>query len=370
MQASMRVKAPTEPDRDRFEQVYRGLEEAIAQEAFPGCAFGVFAAGAVVLSDALGRFTYDPNSPRVTPGTVFDLASVTKVMATTAACMLLHQRGQLDLDWLLGDVLPGFVIGRTPGESARKVRLRHLLAHNSGLPGYVELFRREGTPAGLLRACLDLPLEAEPGTRAEYSDPGFILLGKALEVLTRGSLDAWLRRELIEPLHLSATGFNPPRSIWPQIPPTEEDSAFRMRVIQGEVQDENAWVLGGVAGHAGLFSNVPDLLQFASEILEGRDGRASLFQQRTIELFAERQSPQGSSRALGWDTPSARSSSGSLFSPHSVGHLGFSGCSLWIDLEAKIAVALLTNRTWPDRKHLLIKGVRPAFHDAIRGALQ
>ena len=141
-------------------------------------------------------------------------------------------------------------------------------------------------------------------------------------------------------------------------------------MIQGEVQDENAWVLGGVAGHAGLFSNVPDLLRFASEILEGQDGRPSLFQQKTIELFAERQGPQGSSRALGWDTPSAKSSSGSLFSSHSIGHLGFSGCSLWIDLEAKIAVTLLTNRTWPDRKSQLIREVRPAFHDAIRGALQ
>jgi serine-type D-Ala-D-Ala carboxypeptidase len=250
------------------------------------------------------------------------------------------------------------------------VRLRHLLAHNSGLPGYVEFFRKDATPAALLRACLDLPLEAEPGTLAEYSDPGFILLGKALEVLTRDSLEKRVSHEIIEPLQLSATGFNPSKSIWPQIPPTEEDTTYRMRVIQGEVQDENAWVLGGVAGHAGLFSNMPDLLRFASEILEGQDGRASLFERNTVELFAERQSPLGSSRALGWDTPSPKSSSGGLFSMHSIGHLGFSGCSLWIDLEAKIAVALLTNRTWPDRKCQLIREVRPAFHDAIRVALQ
>jgi CubicO group peptidase (beta-lactamase class C family) len=370
MQASMHVQSPTGPDRKRFTAAYRVLEDAIDKQAFPGCAFGVLAVGEAVIMDGLGGFTYDANSTRVTAETAFDIASLTKVVATTAACMLLHQRGQLDLDWLLGDILPGFVVGRPPGEYARNVRLRHLIAHNSGLPGYVEFFRKDVTGAGLLRACLDLPIEAEPGTRVEYSDPGFILLGKALEVLTRESLENWVRRELLVPLQLSATGFNPPSSIWPQIPPTEEDNTFRMRVIRGEVQDENAWVLGGIAGHAGLFSNVPDLLRFASEILEGRNGRASLFQQETIELFAERQSPEGSSRALGWDTPSAKSSSGSLFSPHSIGHLGFSGCSLWIDLEAKIAVVLLTNRTWPDRKSQLIREVRPAYHDAIREALQ
>jgi CubicO group peptidase (beta-lactamase class C family) len=291
-------------------------------------------------------------------------------MATTAACMLLRQRGQLDLDWLLADLLPGFVIGRGPGEHARKVRLRHLLAHTSGLPGYVEFFRKEATPADLFRACLELPLEAEPGTRAEYSDPGFILLGKALEVLTREGLETWTRREIMEPLSATKTEFNPRKSNWPSIAPTEEDTSFRKRVIQGEVQDENAWLLGGVAGHAGLFSNVPDVLRFASEILEGRNGRASLFDQKAVELFAERQGPEGSSRALGWDTPSDKSSSGRLFSPHSIGHLGFSGCSLWIDLEANIGVVLLSNRTWPDRKSQLIREVRPAFHDAVRKALQ
>jgi CubicO group peptidase (beta-lactamase class C family) len=369
MQESMSVEIPTGA-RTRFGAAYRVLEDAIEKRAFPGCAFGVLAAKEVAIADGLGHFTYAPDSPRVAAETVFDVASVTKVMATTAACMLLQQRGQLDLDWLLADLLPGFVIGRGPGEHARKVRLRHLLAHTSGLPGYVEFFRKEATPADLFRACLELPLEAEPGTRAEYSDPGFILLGKALEVLTREGLETWTRREIMEPLSATKTEFNPRKSNWPSIAPTEEDTSFRKRVIQGEVQDENAWLLGGVAGHAGLFSNVPDVLRFASEILEGRNGRASLFDQKAVELFAERQGPEGSSRALGWDTPSDKSSSGRLFSPHSIGHLGFSGCSLWIDLEANIGVVLLSNRTWPDRKSQLIREVRPAFHDAVRKALQ
>ncbi len=253
----------------------RVLEEAIAARAFPGCVFGVQAGGEVVLQGALGRFTYEQESPAVTAETVYDVASLTKVIATTASAMLLDQRRQLELDTPLGELLPGFVVGRAHGDAARRVTLRHLLAHSSGLPGYVELFRSATTPAALFRACLRLPLEAEPGTRAEYSDPGFILLGKALEVPMRERLAPWLRREVFRPLRMMATGFCPAPGLRSSIPPTEEDTTFRHRRIQGEVQDENAWVLKGVAGHAGLFSNVPDLLRFAGAILGAEAGNDS-----------------------------------------------------------------------------------------------
>ncbi|MGB7549663.1 MAG: serine hydrolase [Terracidiphilus sp.] len=358
----------------RFAPVYRVLTEAIAARAFPGCAFGVLSGGEAVLQDALGRFTYDEHARAVTAETVYDVASITKVAATTAAAMMLYQRGLLDLGTPLGELLPGFVVGRSSGESAHHVKLHHLLAHNSGLPGYVELFRSVSTPAGIYRACLQLPLESEPGERSEYSDIGFILLGKALEVLTRESLATWVRKEVFQPLGLADTGFCPPAASRSQIPPTEDDASFRRRRMQGEVQDEHAWLLGGAAGHAGLFSNVQDLLRFAGEILaafgSGSDAvRPALFTTETIERFAQRQSPDGSSRALGWDTPSAESSAGRHFSPHSIGHLGYSGCSLWIDLDAAVAAVLLTNRTWPDRQSQLIRSVRPAFHDAVREAL-
>jgi len=352
---------------ERFAAVYRVLDEAIAARAFPGCAFGVLTGGKIVLQDARGRFTYDGDAPSVMPETVFDVASLTKVVATTAAAMLLAQRGLLDLDTPVGELLPGFVVGRAPGELARHVKLRHLLAHNSGLPGYAEFYRTATTPSALFRACLELPLEAEPGARAEYSDPGFILLGKALEVLTREYLSSWVRREVFAPLGMTATGFCPASAARPLIPPTEEDTTLRHRRIQGEVQDEHAWLLKGAAGHAGLFSNVPDLLRFAGAILAKGDA-LSLFEAATVEQFAERQGPEGSSRALGWDTPSKNSSSGRHFSSKSIGHLGYSGCSLWIDREAEIAVVLLTNRTWPDRSAAtkeLIREVRPAFHDAV-----
>lgn len=354
-----------------FAAAYTVLEEAIDARAFPGCAFGVFAPGKILLRDAMGRFTYEDDSPRVEAETRYDVASLTKVVATTSAAMLLHQRGLMNLDLPLGELLPGFVVGRAPGERAHSVTLRHLLAHNSGLPGYVEFFKSATTPAALYRACLELPLETPPGERAEYSDPGFILLGKALEVLTGEYLATWVHREVVRPLQLSATGFCPSPASRAAIPPTEEDTAFRHRRIQGEVQDENAWLLKGAAGHAGLFSNVTDLLRFGGELLaaSSASGAATIFNQETVRLFSERQGPMGSSRALGWDTPSEPSSSGHYFSPRSIGHLGYSGCSLWIDLEAGIVIVLLTNRTWPDRQSQLIRQVRPAFHDAVRAVL-
>lgn len=363
----------------RFAPVYRILADAIAARTFPGCAFGVLAGGEILLQDALGRFTYDEDARAVQPETLYDVASLTKVVSTTAAAMLLYQRGQLDLETPLGELLPGFVVGRAQGERAHHVKLRHLLAHNSGLPGYVELFRTVSTPAALYRACLELPLEAEPGMRAEYSDPGFILLGKALEVVTGEYLAPWVRREVFTPLGMNATCFCPAPAIRPLIPPTEEDTTFRKRRIQGEVQDEHAFLLKGAAGHAGLFSNVPELLRFAGEILcpvpgkggafATETGRKPLFDPATIQTFAQRQSPEGSSRALGWDTPSENSTSGHHFSPRSIGHLGFSGCSLWMDREAGIAVVLLTNRTWPDRQNRKIRELWPVFHDAIRQAI-
>jgi serine-type D-Ala-D-Ala carboxypeptidase len=356
----------------RFSGAVRILEDAIAEGAFPGCAFGVLTEGKVVLQDARGRFTYDQGSPAVTSSTLFDVASVSKVVTTTAIAMLLYQRGQLDLDAKLGGVLPNFLAGRKAEDRARDIRIRHLLAHNSGLPAYVEFFRTVATPADLLIACMRLEVEVEPGARDEYSDPGFILLGKALEAAMGETLDAFSLREIFQPLGMEATCYCPASEIWKTIPPTEEDTTFRHRPIQGEVQDENAWVLGGVAGHAGLFSNVPDVLRFADEVIESADrnsAKNNLFQADTVEMFGKCQGPAGSSRALGWDTPSANSSSGRYFSPHSMGHLGYSGCSLWIDLDARIAVVLLTNRTWPDRKSQLIRQVRPAFHDAIRQAV-
>jgi serine-type D-Ala-D-Ala carboxypeptidase len=367
MSGELHPEAVSGEEQLRFHEAYLVLRQAIAEQAFPGCAFGLLANGNVLLQDALGHFTYDSKAPSVTPATLYDVASLTKVVSTTAAAMLMYQRGLLDLEIPLGELLPGFVIGRDHSRWARQVTLRHLLAHSSGLPGYVPFFHTATTPYAVLRGCLELPVEAEPGTRVEYSDPGFILLGKALEAVLGETLPTFVHREVFVPLAMTHTGYCPPPSVRAEIPPTEEDELFRQRRIQGEVQDEHAYLLKGAGGHAGLFSNVPDLLRFAGAILQ--PAIPAIFDTATIETYAQRQPPPGSSRALGWDTPSDDSSSGHFFSTDSIGHLGYSGCSLWIDREAKLTVVLLTNRTWPHRESHLIRSVRPAFHDAIRKAL-
>src|SRR5271168_4737023 len=229
------VLASTRNQRERFAAAYSVLEAAVADRAFPGAAFGVLRDGVVLALDSVGRFTYDPDSPAVTPMTVYDLASVTKVFATTAAAMLLYDRGRLDLDLLVGDLLPAFAIGaqvRSIWHRERcRITLRHLLAHSSGLPAYARLFEINRTSYGLLEACLSMPLEASPGTRTEYSDIGFILLGKALEVLTHEPLDAFCDREIFAPLALTATRYQPPLPWRALIPPTVDDQLFRGRII-------------------------------------------------------------------------------------------------------------------------------------------
>ena len=224
MVPDLTLSTPQPSSSSQFTAVYSVLDDAIAARAFPGCAFGVLAGGKVLIQDGRGRFTYEEISPAVTAATVYDLASVTKVAATTAMAMLLHQRGLLDLDTPLGDLLPGFVADRASGDPARRVKLRHLLAHSSGLPGYVEFFRTVTTPFELFRACLQLPFEAEPGTRAEYSDPGFILLGKALEAVVGEPLATWLPREIFQPLGLTATCFCPPSAACGAIPLTTQQT--------------------------------------------------------------------------------------------------------------------------------------------------
>jgi CubicO group peptidase (beta-lactamase class C family) len=211
-----------------------------------------------------------------------------------------------------------------------------------------------------------MPLESAPQTQAVYSDIGFILLGHLLEKTAGESLDSFCRREVFAPLRMSSTMYCPPAELRAAIPPTADEENFRHRTIQGEVHDGNCWRLGGISGHAGLFSNVIDTLRLADCLLH-RNG--NIFHPDTISNFTARQHmPPSSGWALGWDTPTSPSSSGTLFSGHSVGHLGYTGTSLWIDFDKRVAVVLLTNRTYPGDDAAAaeaIKSVRPRFHDAL-----
>jgi serine-type D-Ala-D-Ala carboxypeptidase len=353
---------------DRFRSAFDLLEKAIATRAFPACSLAATSGGELVAHKALGRFTYDPASPEVTTASIFDLASLTKVVATTAMAMILYERGLLDLEAPVTAIIPEFAGQLTENDPRRReVTLRMLLAHSSGLPAYEKLFLRAKTREDLLQAAFTAPLAAAPGARAEYSDVGFIILGVVLERLADESLDVFCQREIFGPLGMTHTTFNPASALKDSIPPTADDRTFRHRIIQGEVQDENASVLGGIAGHAGLFSTAEDLAIFAHAML---NGGYPILRSSTIELFSRRESaPEGTSRALGWDTPSAPSQSGKYFSPRSFGHLGYTGTSLWIDPERQLSISLLANRTWPDCQNQAIKQVRPAFHDAVIEAL-
>jgi len=364
-------------------EAQRILADAIAEKTFPGAAFGVLFRGEEHIA-AIGHLTYAPSSPAVTPATIYDLASLTKVIATTSMAMLLYDRGQLALDTPLETILPAFNPQRDPDRA--KITLRMLLSHSSGLPAHEYLYKtcrtRDEARNHAIAACLTMPLAAIPGTAAVYSDIGFILLGLALEAIANEPLNTFCAREIFQPLGMTSTFFSPaPETLRPHIPPTEIDVTYRHRLIQGEVHDENAALLGGnetsSAGHAGLFSNVPDILRFARCILAGGRTAAGrqLFRPETVALFTTRTAePPNSSRALGWDTPSAPSSSGGCFSPHSAGHLGFTGTSLWLDLERSLAVVLLTNRTWHEPNTSApsqepIRRLRPAFHDAVFHAI-
>ncbi len=366
----MNIPPPSPEHHDQeqhFARAFAVIREAIAQHAFPGASLAVTHRGALVASQGFGRFTYE-DSPEVRPDTIFDLASVTKVVATTAMAMLLYERGKLSLDEPLAATLPDFVTLAPKQQQAdrRRVTLRMLLAHSSGLPAYEKLFEFAKTREELLRAALTARLTT-PGSHAAYSDLGFILLGEVLEKKAGESLDCFTEREIFTPLGMSRTRFNPPAEWKPNVPPTEDDCTFRRRVIQGEVNDENASVMGGFAGHAGVFAPATDIARFAECMLRGG---APIFQPETLKLFTQRDSTPGTTRALGWDTPSRpASSSGKYFSDVSFGHLGFTGTSLWIDPEKQLSLTLLTNRTWPDRSSQLIREFRPRVHDAIVKAL-
>ena len=385
--ATSALVASYEDQDELFPTAFSVLREAIRQRAFPAASVAVTHQGRLVALQAFGQFVYEmdwvaPPLSRslqqgrlvdVTPGTLFDLASLTKVVATTTIAMILYERGLLELDAPVAAVVPEFRGSSDPRRDS--VTFRMLLAHSSGLPAYEKLFLRARTRDDLLHAAFAMPLSADPGSRAQYSDIGFIVLGVALERIAEESLDRFCQREIFGPLAMMHTTFNPPAELRGQIAPTADDRTFRNRVIQGEVQDENGCVLGGVAGHAGLFSTAEDCGRFAHAMLQCGAGalaremsgpQRAILRPETVALFTRREStPAGTSRALGWDTPSAPSQSGKYFSASSFGHLGYTGTSLWIDPERQLSITLLTNRTWPDCANQAIKQVRPRFQDAI-----
>ena len=306
---------------------------------------------------AFGTLTYAEDSPAVRADTVYDLASLTKVLATTPRAMQALEAGALSLDARVADHVSAW-----RGADREHVTIADLLEHTSGLTAYLPFFRDHHGRADFERAIGTLPLEYAPRTQSIYSDLGFILLGFILDdvgfSLGSSSLQAG------DPLT-----FNPPRSWKDRTAPTELD-LWRGRLLQGEVHDENTWALGGIAGHAGMFGTAAAVGSFAREVLNGLRGRTTFARAETFARFATKSTVPGSSRAVGWDTMLPTSSCGTRLSTRALGHTGFTGTSLWIDPELDLYVVLLTNRVHPSRDNNAIQPVRRAVHDAIATKLR
>jgi beta-N-acetylhexosaminidase len=344
------------------------LDRAMADHAFPG---GVLAVGLHdrLLMHPFGRLTYDAKSPAVKSSTIYDVASLTKPLVTTAAIMTLAAQGALDLDAPISRYLPEWRRGPNPAWR-KEVTVRDLLLHDSGLPAHRDYFKTARNSREVLQSIFAEPLVAEPETKIEYSDLGFILLGEIVERLTGRRLDEFTRQEIFAPLGMNHSLFSPPRTMRAHIAPTEDDTTFRKRQLQGEVDDANAFAMGGIAGHAGLFTTANDVAVFAQMMLNGGIyAHQRIFSRELIGEFTERQPIGDSARALGWDVPTANSSSGHYFSNQTYGHNGFTGTSIWIDPQKDLFVILLTNRVYPSAANEKIKQVRPALHDAILSAL-
>ncbi len=352
---------------DIFRDAYKVLEKAIADSIFPGAQVAIVKDDTLIASRGFGRQTYDKDSPPITPNTIYDLASVTKVAATTVVAMRLWEKDMIRLDIPVKSYLPKFT-----GGAKDSVTLRHLFTHSAGVHWWVDLWNKARNKEEALNYIYRLPLDYTPGDSMIYSDLGLMLIGQVLETVTGKTIDKLADDLIYKPMGMKNTMFNPPGSLLPRIAPTEIGGGMNRGLIHGEVHDENAFFFNGVSTHAGLFSTAEDLAALAQMLLNGGIYRHHrFFSPQTVNYWTTRQNlPEGSSRALGWDTPSDHNSTaGDYFSKGSFGHLGFTGTSIWIDPNRKVAIILLTNRVYPTRERGGMHEVRHNFYNQAMSAL-
>jgi CubicO group peptidase (beta-lactamase class C family) len=333
--------------------------------SFPGAVLAVGRHGRLALLAAVGHYAANDSRP-VTPETIYDLASLSKVVGWTTACMQLVDAGKLDLDAPVERYVPEF-----RGAGKERVTVRHLLTHTAGFPPDLPLWTGTRSRAEALALVDTAPLESLPGEKFVYSDVSAIVGMQVVEHITGEPIDRYLAEHLFGPLGMPATRYLPPRSWRADLAPTEVDTFFRHRLLIGEVHDESAARLGGVSGNAGLFSNALDLSRFAAMLLAGGTwDTLTLIHAETVDAFTRRQDiPPGSSRALGWDTPSPPSSGGTHLSARAFGHTGYTGTSMWLDPQEDLFIILLTNRVNPTRNNTRILRVRPRVADLVTTAL-
>jgi len=372
LQANPMALQPMDARGDaQLQPAFDVIEKAIANKAFPGATLAVGYRGKVSVH-AFGKLSYDAKSAATVPATMYDIASLTKVVATTTLVAKLAEGDfavPLDLDAKIERYLPEWPSGPN-AEWRHRVTVRHLLTHTSGLPPFKEYWRTSKNKHDTLTKIFGEPLDYEPGTKEIYSDLGIILMAEIIERLTGRTLDDLANNYIFSPLGMNNTMYRPPKKLWPQIAPTEIDNNLRHRLVQGEVHDENAFAIGGVSGHAGVFSTAPDLAAFCEMLLNGGVyAHQRILRRATIAQFTTPQQLSGGTRTLGWAVPTEGGSSGHYFSAHSFGHTGFTGTSIWIDPDRQLFVVLLTNRVHPTRENTKIQKVRVELHDAVMQAL-
>jgi CubicO group peptidase (beta-lactamase class C family) len=366
-----------------FNSLSRLVDGSTEDRVIPGAVLAVGQAGAIVFLQAFGHRQVDPSVEKATRDTVYDLASLTKALVTSVLAMKAVARGLIDLDAPLGDQLEA--MAHRP-----QVTLRRVLAHAGGFPAHRKFYEdvatgalpSEQARAAILAAAAAEPQAYQPGTRSVYSDLGFMLLGELLEARMSARLDTLAEGEIFRPLGLASIGFvdllaapGATRFGGHDVAPTER-CPVRGRLIRGEVHDLNAYAMGGVAGHAGLFGTASDVLEIGFALCaayrkSGPNGGAPIVDPEVLRLFWQPAGIPGSTWRLGWDGPAATGSlAGDLLSKRAVGHLSFTGCSLWIDPEQEVCIALLTNRVHPSvRDDPRFRALRPALHDAALQAI-
>ena len=331
------------------------LEAGVADGAYPAAVLEVGREAGVSWRHATGRLTYEPDAAAASEETIFDLASLTKVIVTTTLAMRLEERRAVRLSDPVSAWVPAW-----RGRDRAHVRVRDLLEHCGGLTAWMPFYREQRGRADMAEAICALPLEYRPWTQAIYSDLGFMLLGFILEDAGGARLD----QQFASVFNGLAMHFGSREEWRARTAPTELDP-WRGRMLRGEVHDENAWALGGVAGHAGLFGTAPAVGAFARRVLATCDADTALARRETLARFTRRSTVPRSSRAAGWDTMLPTSSCGTRLSTRAVGHTGFTGTSLWIDPERDLYIVLLTNRVHPTRGNAQLAALRPRIHDAV-----
>lgn len=341
------------------DSVHAVLDRARADSAFPGAFAMVGTSDSVLVSYGVGSLDWAP-SPPPDENTLWDMASLSKVVGMTSAMMQLVEQGKVDLDAPVQRYIPEF-----RGPNKERVTVRHLLTHSSGLPAWRPLYKEAIGSEAALALAIGTALDTLPGVRMVYSDLGAIILGQIVARVSGEPLDAYLARHVFGPLGMTSTQYRPSRELLPRIAPTEYDP-WRQRHLRGEVHDENAFALGGVSGHAGLFSSAHDVARLARMYLRGGtlDG-VRLVGVETIRQFTTVQDSTLSNRALGWETPNGSNSAGHAMTHQAFGHTGFTGTSIWMDPSRDLFVILLSNRVNPTRQNLRIGGVRVALADAV-----